>query len=181
VTELTKGATTQAPPQSQSQSQWRSPRAPATAPLVLAPRNDGSPVKQIAIVTCIDPRVNALAALGLRTGDANVLRNAGGIVTDDVIRSLAISQRVLGTREVIVVQHTDCGMQRIDGGAFRNELERAAGMPPPFEIGTFKDVDASVRASVLRICDSRYLPHRDRVRGFVYDVQTHRLREVAGR
>jgi carbonic anhydrase len=177
VTELSKGATSQPAPRPQPSRT----RAPANAPLVLAPRNDGIPVKQIAVVTCMDPRVNVLAALGLRSGDANVLRNAGGIVTDDVLRSLAVSQRVLGTREVIVVQHTDCRMQRIDAAEFRYELERAAGLPPPFQIGAFKDLDASVRASVRRIRDARWLPERDRVHGFVYDVQTHRLREVSER
>ena len=179
VSELAKGASapvSEAPP---APPPGRTARTAANAPLVLAPRNDGIPVKQIAIVTCMDPRVNVLAALGLRNGDANVLRNAGGIVTDDVIRSLAVSQRVLGTREVIVVQHTDCRMQHIDGGAFRSELERAGGRPPPFDVGAFGDLDASVRASVRKVRDSRYLPHRDRVRGYVYDVGAHRLREVA--
>jgi carbonic anhydrase len=153
------------------------PRAAGAAARELAPR-DGRPLKAIAIVTCMDPRVNVLAALGLRAGDANVLRNAGGIVTDDTIRSLAISQRLLGTREVILVHHTDCRLQGLDGAALRSDLQIAAGKPPPFEIGAFEDLDADLRASMRRVRQSRFLQHVDRVRGYVYDVGTHRLREV---
>ena len=136
------------------------------------------PSRQLAVVACMDCRLDLLGALGLKEGEAHVLRNAGGIVTDDVIRSLAISQRRLGTREVTLVHHTDCGMEKLDDGEFREELREAAGVAPPFEIGSFADAEADVRESVLRVRRSEFLPHRDAVRGFVYDVATNRLREV---
>jgi carbonic anhydrase len=139
---------------------------------------DVQPSRRLAIVTCMDSRLDVFAALGLRDGEAHVLRNAGGIVTDDVIRSLAISQRRLGTREVVLIHHTDCGMEKLDEEEFREELREAAGAEPPFEIGSFAEVEAEVRESVRRVRDSAFLPHRDAVRGFVYDVDTHRLREV---
>jgi carbonic anhydrase len=139
---------------------------------------NAQPRRGIAIVTCMDCRLDVLAAAGLELGDAHVLRNAGGIVTDDTIRSLAISQRKLGTREVIVAHHTDCGMENLDEEGFRAELAEAAGTEPPFAIGSFGDVEADVRESVRRVRTSPFLAHRDAVRGFVYDVETHRLREV---
>ena len=108
-----------------------------------------------------------------------MLRNAGGIITDDVIRSLAISQRRLGTREVMLIHHTDCGMQKITDDGFREELQEATGVSPAFAIESFVDVDADVRQSILRVRRSEFLLHRDAVRGFVYDVDTHRLREVS--
>ena len=141
-------------------------------------RLEARPARGLAIVSCMDARVDVSAALGLRTGDAHVLRNAGGVITDDVIRSLVISQRLLGTREVMVIQHTDCGMQKVSDDGFRAELQAATGVTPPFAIGSFADLDANVRESILRVQGSVFLPHRDRVRGFVYDVDTHRLREV---
>ena len=139
---------------------------------------DLRPARALAIVTCMDSRLNVFAALGLADGDAHILRNAGGVVTDDVIRSLAISQRLLGTRAIVLIQHTDCGMQKLTDDGFRAELQDATGVAPEFAIESFKDVDANVRQSILRIERSPFLLHRDNVRGFVYDVDTHRLREV---
>ena len=139
---------------------------------------DLRPARALAIVTCMDSRLNVFAALGLDDGDAHVLRNAGGVVTDDVIRSLAISQRLLGTREIVLIHHTDCGMQKLTDDGFRAELQEATGVAPEFAIESFKDLDANVRQSILRLQRSPFLLHRDSVRGFVYDVDTHRLREV---
>ncbi len=139
---------------------------------------DVEPSRRLAIVTCMDSRLDVFAALGLEDGEAHVLRNAGGIVSDDVIRSLAISQRRLGTREVMLIHHTDCGMEKITDEGFRVELEEETGLVPEFPIGAFADVDAAVRESVDRVRRSPFIPHRDNVRGFVYDVDTHRLREV---
>jgi carbonic anhydrase len=139
---------------------------------------DAKPSRGLAVVTCMDCRLDVLGGLGLKQGEAHVLRNAGGIVTDDVIRSLAISQRRLGTREVALVHHTDCGMEKLTDEGFAAELEEAAGTAPPFEIGAFADAEADVRESVLRVRRSPFLPHRDAVRGYLYDVATHRLREV---
>ena len=126
----------------------------------------------------MDSRLNVFDALGLEEGDAHVLRNAGGVITDDMIRSLAISQRLLGTREVMLIHHTDCGMQKVTDDGFRAELQADTGVAPEFAIESFTDLDAAVRQSILRVQGSVFLPHRDRVRGFVYDVDTHRLREV---
>ena len=139
---------------------------------------DIRPTLRLAIVTCMDSRIDVFAALGLPQGAAHVLRNAGGVVTDDVIRSLAISQRRLGTEEVMLIHHTDCGMSMISDDAFRAELQDATGMAPSFAIESFKDVDADVRQSILRVRRSPFLIHTGDVRGFVYDVETHRLREV---
>lgn len=136
------------------------------------------PQRQLAIVTCMDSRLDVFAALGLGPGEAHVLRNAGGVITDDVIRSLAISQRRLGTREVMLIHHTDCGMQKITDDGFRMELQETTGVSPSFAIESFKDVEADVRQSILRVRRSPFLPHREVVRGFVYDVDSHQLREV---
>ena len=137
------------------------------------------PRLRLAIVACMDSRLDVFAALGLEPGEAHVLRNAGGVVSDDVIRSLAISQRRLGTREVMLIHHTDCGMQKITDDGFRTELMETSGIAPAFAIESFTDLDAAVRQSILRVRRSPFLVHRDRVRGFVYDVADHRLREVA--
>ncbi len=126
----------------------------------------------------MDSRLDVFAALGLRDGEAHILRNAGGVITDDVIRSLAVSQRKLGTREVMLIHHTDCGMQKLTDDGFRAELQEAAGVAPAFAIESFADLDTDVRQSILRVRRSQFLAHRDAVRGFVYDVDTHRLREV---
>jgi carbonic anhydrase len=139
---------------------------------------DVRPSRELAIVTCMDSRLDVFAALGLGNGEAHVLRNAGGVITDDVIRSLAISQRLLGTREVMLIHHSDCGMQKISDDGFRADLQEETGVAPSFAIESFKDLDADVRQSILRVRRSAFLPHRDAVRGFVYDVDSHRLREV---
>ncbi len=139
---------------------------------------DVRPSRQLAIVTCMDSRLDVFAALGLQYGEAHVLRNAGGVITDDVIRSLAVSQRRLGTREVMLIHHTDCGMQSLTDDGFRAELQEATGVAPAFAIESFSDVDANVRQSILRVRRSSFVPHRDQVRGFVYDVDSHELREV---
>jgi carbonic anhydrase len=136
------------------------------------------PQRHLVIVTCMDCRLDLPAALGLGDGEAHILRNAGGVITDDVIRSLAISQRKLGTREVMLIHHTDCGMQKITDDGFRAELQEATGTTPPFAIESFGDVEADVRQSILRVRRCPFLLHRDAVRGFVYDVDTHQLREV---
>jgi carbonic anhydrase len=139
---------------------------------------DVKPSRQLAVITCMDSRLDVFAALGLGDGEAHVLRNAGGVITDDVIRSLAISQRRLGTRDVMLIHHTDCGMQKITDDGFRMELQETTGLAPAFAIESFTDVDEDVRQSILRVRHSPFLPHRDNVRGFVYDVDTHRLREI---
>jgi carbonic anhydrase len=139
---------------------------------------DVRPRRGLAIVTCMDSRLDVFAALGLEVGDAHVLRNAGGVVTDDVIRSLAVSQRKLGTRAVMLIHHSDCGMQTLTDDGFRAELLAATGVAPAFAIESFADADADVRQSIERVRRSPFLVHLDEVRGFVYDVDTHRLREV---
>jgi carbonic anhydrase len=139
---------------------------------------DVQPSLHLAIVSCMDSRLDVFAALGLEDGQAHILRNAGGVITDDVIRSLALSQRKLGTREVILIHHTDCGLQKVTDDGFRAELQEDTGMPPSFAIESFTDVEASVRGSIARIKSSPFLPHREHVRGFVYDVDTGKLSEV---
>jgi carbonic anhydrase len=139
---------------------------------------DVRPTLNLAIVTCMDSRLDVFAALGLQHGQAHVLRNAGGVITDDVIRSLAVSQRRLGTREIALIHHTDCGLQLITDDGFRAELQEATGMAPSFAIESFTDVEADVRQSIARVRHSPFLLHRDQVRGFVYDVDSARLTEV---
>jgi len=139
---------------------------------------DVRPRRRLSVVTCMDSRLDVFAALGLSHGEAHILRNAGGVITDDVIRSLAVSQRRLGTREVMLIHHTDCGMQGLTDDGFRAELQAATGVAPAFAIESFTDLDADVRQSILRVRRSAFLPHRDAVRGFVYDVDTHLLREI---
>ncbi|HXV04759.1 MAG TPA: carbonic anhydrase [Solirubrobacterales bacterium] len=141
-------------------------------------RLDVRPSRRLAIVACMDSRLDVFAALGLRGGEAHVLRNAGGVITDDVIRSLAISQRRLGTRETMLIHHTDCGMQKLTDDGFRAELREETGVAPAFAIESFDDPEADVRQSILRVRRSPFLAHRDVVRGFVYDVDTGYLREV---
>jgi carbonic anhydrase len=136
------------------------------------------PSRRLAIVTCMDSRLDVFGALGLDDGEAHILRNAGGVITDDVIRSLAISQRKLGTREVMLIHHTDCGMEKITDDGFRAELLASTGMAPGFAIESFTNAEDNLRQSILRVRRSAFLPHPDIVRGFVYDVDTHRLREV---
>ena len=139
---------------------------------------DVRPSRRLAIVACMDSRLDVFGALGLKQGEAHVLRNAGGVVTDDMIRSLAISQRKLGTEEIILVHHTDCGMLTITDDGFRAELQDDTGVAPAFAIESFSDLDADVRQSIARIRASPFLLHTDRVRGFVYDVDSGRLREI---
>ena len=140
---------------------------------------DVQPSLRLAVVACMDSRLDVFAALGLADGEAHVLRNAGGVITDDVVRSLAISQRRLGTEEIVLIHHTDCGMEKVTDDGFREELQDATGMAPSFAIESFTDVDANLRQSIARLRNSPFLLHRDRIRGFVYDVDTGRLREVA--
>ncbi len=140
---------------------------------------DVRPSRRLAIVTCMDSRIDTFAALGLGDGEAHILRNAGGVITDDVIRSLAISQRKLGTREVMLIHHTDCGMQTLTDDSFRAELQEATGVAPAFAIESFTDAVVDVRQSILRVRRSEFVPHREVVRGFVYDVDTHQLHEVS--
>lgn len=142
-------------------------------------RLDAQPSRRVAIVACMDARLDVHAALGLREGEAHVLRNAGGTITDDMLRSLVVSQRRLDTREVMLLHHTRCGMQTLDEDKLRVELTQATGgASPAWEIGAFADLEQDVRESLLRVRDCPFLPHRDRVRGFVYDVDTRLLREV---
>jgi carbonic anhydrase len=139
---------------------------------------DARPSRRLAIVACMDSRLNVFEALGLGSGEAHVLRNAGGVITEDIIRSLAVSQRRLGTREVMVIQHTNCGMMSITDDGFRAELQEASGVAPAFAIESFRDLEANVRQSIRRVQLSPFLVHTESVRGFVYDVETHRLSEV---
>jgi carbonic anhydrase len=134
----------------------------------------------VAVVACMDGRLDVHGLLGLHIGDAHVIRNAGGVVTDDMIRSLAISQRVLATRSVVLVHHTDCGMLKLTDDGFRAAIHADTGIRPPWAIESFTDLDSDVRQSMARVQTSPFLPHRDGVRGFIYDVSTGALREVAG-
>ncbi len=139
---------------------------------------DVRPRRRLAVVTCMDSRLDVFGALGLRQGEAHVLRNAGGVVTDDVVRSLAVSQRRLGTEEIILIHHTDCGMLTITDDGFRAELQEATGVAPSFAIESFTDLDANVRQSIARVRSSPFLEHTEHVSGFVYDVDTGQLRQV---
>lgn len=136
------------------------------------------PAKKVAVVACMDARIETGGALGLEEGDAHVIRNAGGVVTDDVIRSLAISQRMLGTREIVLIHHTDCGMLTFRDDAVKADIEKDTGLRPPFALEAFSNLEDDVRQSIRRIKASPFVPHTDSVRGFVYDVKTGRLNEV---
>ena len=137
------------------------------------------PAKGVAVVACMDARLHVSKILGLSEGDAHIIRNAGGVVTDDEIRSLAISQRLLGTREIILIHHTDCGMLTFKDDEFRRQIEEETGVRPEWAAEAFSDLDADVRQNIARIKASPFIPHTDSVRGFVYEVETGRLREVA--
>jgi carbonic anhydrase len=137
-----------------------------------------APARSVAVISCMDSRYHPGNVLGLREGDAHILRNAGGVVTDDVIRSLVVSQRKLGTRQVVVVQHTRCGQLTYTGPELAEEIARETGERPAFDFATFTDLEASVRESVERVRSSPYLPNREHVSGFVYDVDTGRLTPV---
>jgi len=136
------------------------------------------PAKGVAVVACMDARLNPFGILGLSEGDAHVIRNAGGVVSDDVIRSLAISQRLLGTREIILIHHTDCGMLTFKDDDVKAQIEQDTGIRPPFALEAFPDAEKDVQQSIARINANPFVPHRDQVRGFVYDVRTGRLNEV---
>ncbi|HEX5193425.1 MAG TPA: carbonic anhydrase [Solirubrobacteraceae bacterium] len=139
----------------------------------------GAPARKVAVVACMDARLNVYAALGLSEGDAHVIRNAGGAVTDDTIRSLAISQRLLGTEEIVLIHHTKCGMLTFSDDEFRGCIERDTGIRPPWAAEAFGDLEGDVRQSIARIKASPFLPHTGAVRGFVYDVDSGRLSEVS--
>jgi carbonic anhydrase len=137
------------------------------------------PARKIAVVACMDARLNPYAILGLELGDAHVIRNAGGVITDDEIRSLAISQHLLGTEEIMLIHHTDCGMLTFSDQDFANKLESEVGQRPAWEARSFSDLDQDVRDSIQRIKDSPFVPRKNSVRGFVYEVETGKLREVS--
>jgi carbonic anhydrase len=136
------------------------------------------PARQIAIVACMDARLNPYGLLGLREGHAHVIRNAGGVVTDDEIRSLAISQRLLATEEIMLIHHTDCGMLTFTDDDFRRQVQRETGIKPEWAAEAFDDLEEDVRQSIGRIKASPFIPKKDNVRGFIYEVETGRLREV---
>jgi len=136
------------------------------------------PAKQIAIVACMDARLNPYGLFGLSEGDAHVIRNAGGVITQDELRSLAISQRLLGTTEIMLIHHTDCGMLTFSDDEFRTTIQNETGVKPAWAAEAFSDIDADVRQSIARIHAEPAIPFKESVRGFVYDVSTGALREV---
>ena len=136
------------------------------------------PSQHVAVVACMDARLNVYAILGLKDGEAHVIRNAGGVVTDDEIRSLAISQRLLGTTEIILIHHTDCGMLTFTDDDFKATIQRDTGIKPAWAAESFSDLDDDVRQSVGRIKASPFIPNKDHIRGFVFDVATGKLNEV---
>jgi carbonic anhydrase len=137
------------------------------------------PAKKVAVVACMDARIVPSRLLGIYEGDAHVIRNAGGVVTDDEIRSLAISQRLLGTEEIILIHHTDCGMLTFTDDEFKKAIQDDVGQKPQWAAEAFDDLDADVRQNIERIKSSPFIPKKDSVRGFVYDVDTGKLREVS--
>lgn len=143
-------------------------------------RSSASPSLRTVVLTCMDSRIRVFEIFGLRQGEAHVLRNAGGVVTDDVLRSLALSQRKLGTREVLIMQHTGCGLSMITEDGFKDEIEQNTGVRPAWAVEAFQDVTDSLRISMSRLRRCAFLPHTDQIRGFVYDVHTGDLTEVAG-
>jgi carbonic anhydrase len=136
------------------------------------------PARQVAVVACMDARLNPYGLLGLAEGDAHVIRNAGGVITADQLRSLAISQRLLGTQEVILIHHTDCGMLTFTDDGFKADVEADTGLKPPWAAEAFTDLEEDVRQSIRRILADPFIPRKDSVRGFVYDVHTGALSEV---
>ena len=137
------------------------------------------PARKLAVVACMDARLHVSKILGLNEGDAHVIRNAGGAVTEDAIRSLAISQRLLGTEEIVLIHHTDCGMLTFKDEEVRAQIQKEVGIRPSFALEAFSDLEEDVRQSVERIKASPFIPHKDRIRGFVYDVRSGQLREIA--
>ena len=136
------------------------------------------PGRKVAVVACMDARLNVYGMLGLQEGDAHVIRNAGGVVTDDEIRSLAISQRLLGTEEIILIHHTDCGMLTFHDDDFKAQIQKETGIKPEWAAEAFDDLDEDIRQSIARIKASPFIPRTDSVRGFIYDVKTGKLNEV---
>lgn len=136
------------------------------------------PSKQVAVLACMDARINVYGVLGLAEGESHVIRNAGGVVTDDEIRSLAISQRLLGTKEIILIHHTDCGMLTFTDDAFKKAIQDETGIKPTWSAEAFSDLDTDIRQSIARIQQSPFIVHKDSVRGFVFDVATGLLNEV---
>jgi carbonic anhydrase len=139
------------------------------------------PARKLAVLACMDARLHVSRILGLKEGDAHVIRNAGGAVTDDAIRSLAISQRLLGTEEIVLIHHTDCGMLTFKDDEVKAQIERETGIRPPFALEAFSDLEDDVRQSIARIKASPFIPRKGSVRGFVYDVRSGRLSEVQER
>jgi carbonic anhydrase len=137
------------------------------------------PARKLAVLACMDARLDPAKVLGLNEGDAHVIRNAGGVVSDDALRSLAISQNLLGTEEIILIHHTDCGMLTFTDDEFVEKLESQTGETPDWPVHTFDDLDQNVRDSIDKIRNSPFVPRTDNVRGFVYEVETGRLREVS--
>ena len=136
------------------------------------------PAKPVAVLACMDARLDVHKILGLQEGDAHVIRNAGGVVTDDAIRSLLISQRLLGTKEIILIHHSDCGMSTFKDDEVKSQIEKETGLRPPFALEAFNSLEADVEQSIDRIKASPYIPNKSSVRGFVYDVKNGRLNEV---
>lgn len=136
------------------------------------------PTRHLAVVACMDSRIDTFAVLGLDNGEAHIIRNAGGVITDDVIRSLCLSQRFLGTREIVLVHHTDCGLQKVDEAAFREELAAEIGIKPRWSLEAFSDPYADVRQSIQRLWTTPFIVHKDHIAGFVYDVTSGILHEV---
>ncbi|KAA8880488.1 carbonic anhydrase [Nocardia colli] len=136
------------------------------------------PAKQVAVVACMDARLNVYGALGINEGESHVIRNAGGVITADEIRSLAISQRLLGTREIILIHHTDCGMLTFTDDDFKSSIQQDVGIKPEWAAEAFSDLETDVRQSIARIVASPFVPHKDSIRGFIFDVATGKLNEV---
>jgi carbonic anhydrase len=136
------------------------------------------PGRKVAVLACMDARLDPAKVLGLDEGDAHVIRNAGGVVSEDAVRSLVISQRLLGTEEIVLIHHTDCGMLTFDDNSVKDQIEADTGLRPSFALEAFPDVDADVRQSIARIQANPFIPKKDQVRGFVYEVETGQLREV---
>ena len=136
------------------------------------------PGKKVAVLACMDARLDPAKVLGLDEGDAHVIRNAGGVVSEDAVRSLVISQRLLGTEEIVLIHHTDCGMLTFDDNSVKDQIEADTGLRPNFALEAFPDADADVRQSIARIQANPFIPKKDQVRGFVYEVETGKLREV---
>jgi carbonic anhydrase len=137
------------------------------------------PAAKVAVLACMDARLDPAKVLGLQEGDAHVIRNAGGVASEDAIRSLVISQRLLGTEEIILIHHTDCGMETFTDGEVKDAIEADTGIRPSFALEAFPDAEADVRQTVARIQASPFIPRKDKIRGFVYEVETGKLREVS--